>query len=96
MTAIPDLTDPHTVELFRAWEDRSHDPAYLHLLRAIRVSSTNPDVVVVEHIGAKEADAKKLEKAAQEKEKVDRANREASRKEAEIAARDASKMDVDG
>lgn len=95
MTAIPDLSDPQTVELFRAWEDRSHDPAYLHLLRTIRVSSTNPDSLVVEHIGAREEGTRKLEKVAQAKEKVNQANREASRKEAEIAARDASKMDLD-
>ncbi|KAJ1306788.1 hypothetical protein OPQ81_007774 [Rhizoctonia solani] len=92
---LPDLTDPETVTLFRAWEDKSHDPAYLHLLRSIRVSRENPDKMVVEHIGAKEADARRLEKAAAEKEKVDQANREASRKEANLAARDASKMDVD-
>ncbi|KAG8764097.1 hypothetical protein FRC11_005507 [Ceratobasidium sp. 423] len=92
---IPDLTDPETVTLFRAWEDKSHDPAYLHLLRSIRVSRGNPEMVVVEHIGAKEADSRRLEKAAAVKEKVDQANREASKKEANLAARDASKMDVD-
>ncbi|CAE6482006.1 unnamed protein product [Rhizoctonia solani] len=92
---IPDLTDPETVTLFRAWEDKSHDPAYLHLLRSIRVSRDNPEMIVVEHIGAKEADSRSLEKAAADKEKVDQANREASRKEASLAARDASKMDVD-
>ncbi|CAE6454647.1 unnamed protein product [Rhizoctonia solani] len=92
---IPDLTDSETVTLFRAWEEKSHDPAYLHLLRSIRVSRDKPDIIVVEHIGAKEADARRLEKAAADKEKVDQANREASRKEAVLAARDASKMDVD-
>ncbi|CEL61846.1 hypothetical protein RSOLAG1IB_04596 [Rhizoctonia solani AG-1 IB] len=92
---IPDLTDPETITLFRAWEDKSHDPAYLHLLRSIRVSRENPETIVLEHVGAKEADAKRLEKAAEEKEKVDQANREASRKEASLAARDASKMDID-
>ncbi|CCO28436.1 hypothetical protein BN14_02431 [Rhizoctonia solani AG-1 IB] len=92
---IPDLTDPETITLFRAWEDKSHDPAYLHLLRSIRVSRGNPETIVLEHVGAKEADAKRLEKAAEEKEKVDQANREASRKEASLAARDASKMDID-
>ncbi|KAF8758006.1 Translation machinery-associated protein 16 [Rhizoctonia solani] len=92
---IPDLTDPETITLFRAWEDKSHDPAYLHLLRSIRVSRENPETVVLEHVGAKEADARRLEKAAADKEKVDQANREASRKEADLAARDVSKMDVD-
>ncbi|KAH7335307.1 hypothetical protein B0J17DRAFT_630381 [Rhizoctonia solani] len=92
---IPDLTDSETVTLFRAWEEKSHDPAYLHLLRSIRVSRDKPDMMVVEHIGAKEADARRLEKAAADKEKVDQANRDASRKEANLAARDASKMDVD-
>ncbi|KAG8744188.1 hypothetical protein FRC10_010654 [Ceratobasidium sp. 414] len=92
---LPDLTDPPTVTLFRAWETRSHDPAYLHLLRTVRVSSSSPDSLVVEHIGAQEADAQKRQKAEEEKAKIDAANRAASRQEAARAAKDVSKMDVD-
>ncbi|QRV88857.1 translation machinery-associated protein 16 [Ceratobasidium sp. AG-Ba] len=92
---LPDLTDSTTVTLFRAWETRSHDPAYLHLLRTIRISSANPDSFVVEHIGAQAADEHKQQKAREEKAKVDAANRAASRQEAARAAKDVSKMDVD-
>ncbi|KAF8606077.1 hypothetical protein BDV93DRAFT_469996 [Ceratobasidium sp. AG-I] len=92
---LPDLTDPSTVTLFRAWESKSHDPAYLHLLRSIRVSSSNPDSLVVENIGAQESDTQKQQKAAIEKEKTDAANRAASREEAARAARDVSKVDRD-
>ncbi|KAG8735016.1 hypothetical protein FRC12_018258 [Ceratobasidium sp. 428] len=92
---LPDLTDPSTVTLFRAWETRSHDPAYLHLLQTIRVSSSSPDSLVIEHVGAQVIDAKKQQKAEEEKAKVDAANRAASRQEAARAARDVSKMDVD-
>lgn len=51
MSELPDLTHERTVELFREWNG---DPAYLHLLRFIRISSTDPDAVVVVRHGLQE------------------------------------------
>ncbi|KAG9041276.1 hypothetical protein FS837_012475 [Tulasnella sp. UAMH 9824] len=63
---IPDLTDPMTVELFRRWEDG--DPNYLPLLRMIRVSSADPEKILITRKGKREeeleAKAAKEAKAA--------------------------------
>ncbi|KAG9124926.1 hypothetical protein FRC07_009665 [Ceratobasidium sp. 392] len=89
------LQDEEVYRTGLTWETRSHDPAYLHLLRTVRVSSSSPDSLVVEHVGAQEVDAQKQQKAEEEKAKVDAANRAASRQEAARAAKDVSKMDID-
>ncbi|KAG8997780.1 hypothetical protein FRB94_007463 [Tulasnella sp. JGI-2019a] len=70
---ILDLTDPLTVSLLREWDDG--DPAYLHLCRFIRVSSTDPDKIVIASRGRREleieAKAKKdAEKAAKKQHKL--------------------------
>ncbi|KAG8861459.1 hypothetical protein FRB96_002908 [Tulasnella sp. 330] len=49
---ILDLTDPLTVSLLREWDDG--DPAYLHLCRFIRVSSTDPEKALVVSRGQRE------------------------------------------
>jgi len=46
---IVDLTHPPTVELFRRWDQK--EVAFIQLLRFVRISSTNPDVVVVSRPG---------------------------------------------
>jgi Translation machinery-associated protein 16 len=46
---LPDLTHAATVELFRKWENG--DPAYLHLLQFVRLSSTNPTVAPIVKYG---------------------------------------------
>jgi translation machinery-associated protein 16 len=48
---LPDLTHEKTVELFREWNG---DPAYLHLLRFIRVSSADPTSISVVRYGLQE------------------------------------------
>jgi len=55
---VPDLTDPPTVNLFRQWENE--DPAFLHLLRFVRVSSALPDLVTVSRIGQRERENQEL------------------------------------
>lgn len=51
---LPDLTHERTVELFRDWNG---DPAYLHLLQFIRVSSADPSVAPVIRHGLQERTA---------------------------------------
>lgn len=48
---MPDLTHARTVELFRQWNG---DPAYLHLLRFIRVSSTDLASISIVRYGLQE------------------------------------------
>ncbi len=46
---VIDLTHPPTVELFRRWDQK--EVAFIQLLRFIRISSANPDSVVVSKPG---------------------------------------------
>ncbi|KAF8075006.1 hypothetical protein FPV67DRAFT_1559612 [Lyophyllum atratum] len=46
---VPDLTHPATVEIFRRWDQK--ELAYIQLLRFIRITSVEPDVVVVSRPG---------------------------------------------
>ncbi|KAG6829881.1 hypothetical protein H0H92_003150 [Tricholoma furcatifolium] len=46
---VLDLTHPATVELFRRWDQK--EVAYIDLLRFIRISSVDPDMVVVSRPG---------------------------------------------
>jgi len=49
LTEVIDLTHPPTVELFRKWDQK--EVAYIHLLRFIRIFSTDPNLVVVSRLG---------------------------------------------
>ncbi|KAG5653405.1 hypothetical protein H0H81_000692 [Sphagnurus paluster] len=46
---VPDLTHAATVEVFRRWDQK--ELAYIQLLRFIRITSTEPEVVVVSRPG---------------------------------------------
>ncbi|KAG6891222.1 hypothetical protein C0995_008474 [Termitomyces sp. Mi166 len=46
---VIDLTHPATVELFRRWDQK--EAAYIQLLRFVRITSTDPDIVVVSRPG---------------------------------------------
>lgn len=46
---LPDLTDKHTVDLFRKWD--AVDVSYLRILRFIRICGEFPDVIHVARIG---------------------------------------------
>ncbi|KAG6891558.1 hypothetical protein C0992_004416 [Termitomyces sp. T32_za158] len=46
---VIDLTHPATVELFRLWDQK--EAAYIQLLRFVRITSTDPDIVVVSRPG---------------------------------------------
>ncbi|EIW79279.1 hypothetical protein CONPUDRAFT_138424 [Coniophora puteana RWD-64-598 SS2] len=46
---VPDLTHAPTVELFRNWDQK--EVAYLNLFRFVRISSTDPTVIVVSRRG---------------------------------------------
>lgn len=49
---IPDLTHEPTVALLRKWDDG--DPSNYHLFRLVRVSSSEPDHIVLASKGIKE------------------------------------------
>jgi len=46
---VPDLTHPPTVTLFRRWDQK--EIAFMQLLRFVRISSAQPDVVVLSRPG---------------------------------------------
>ncbi|KAG8214994.1 hypothetical protein J3R82DRAFT_8398 [Butyriboletus roseoflavus] len=46
---VPDLTHDPTVQLFRRWDQK--EIAYVHMLRFIRISSSDPGVAVVSKPG---------------------------------------------
>jgi len=46
---VPDLTHEINVELFRGWDQK--EAGYLQMLRYIRISSTDPENVVVSRHG---------------------------------------------
>ncbi|KAG6916123.1 hypothetical protein DXG01_008354 [Tephrocybe rancida] len=46
---VIDLTHPATVEVFRRWDQK--EVAFMQLLRFIRITSANPDLVVVSRPG---------------------------------------------
>ncbi|RDB23744.1 Translation machinery-associated protein 16 [Hypsizygus marmoreus] len=46
---VPDLTHPATVEIFRRWDQK--EVAFIQLLRFIRITSVEPQVVVVSRPG---------------------------------------------
>lgn len=46
---VPDLTHEPTVQLFRKWDQK--EIAYVHLLRFIRISSSDPTMAVVSKPG---------------------------------------------
>ncbi|KAG5724930.1 UPF0534 like protein [Termitomyces sp. T112] len=46
---VIDLTHRATVELFRRWDQK--EAAYIQLLRFVRITSTDPDIVVVSRPG---------------------------------------------
>ena len=46
---VPDLTHEINVELFRGWDQK--EAGYLQMLRYIRISSTDPEKVIVSRPG---------------------------------------------
>ena len=48
-TEVPDLTHEINVELFRGWDQK--EGGYLQMLRYIRISSTDPEKIVVSRPG---------------------------------------------
>ncbi|KAF8273169.1 hypothetical protein EI94DRAFT_1776545 [Lactarius quietus] len=46
---VPDLTDRDNVALYRTWDQR--EVAFVQTLRCIRISSTNPELVIVSKPG---------------------------------------------